>query len=283
MFLISIIIPAHNRAALLKNCLESVIAQDYTLFETIVVDDGSTDNTKNVVASFNDPRILYIYQQNAGAAVARNHGATQAKGEYLIFLDSDDTAETRWLSTLVKACNQNQGIVTCGFKRYDVTGKLLEEKNAATGHALQQRYGIFLAGTYLIKRTLFMEVGLFDTKLKSGHHTDLSIRLIQLIDAGKITPTQSDGTLVRIYDHQGEKIRSNWNSVYQGSQLILEKHFQFMKGSDLPWLQSYYVVLARGAHALKLRKEAIAYGWKAIVTSPFTVKNWVRFGRYLFT
>jgi glycosyltransferase involved in cell wall biosynthesis len=283
MFLISIIIPAYNRAALLKNCLESVLAQHYPVFEIIVVDDGSTDNTKHVIADFGDARIRYVHQQNSGAAVARNNGVNHAKGDYIIFLDSDDAAEPTWLSALVTALNKNQDIVTCGFKRYDSNATLLEEKNSQTGHALQQRYGIFLAGTYLIRRNLFLTVGGFDTALKSGHHTDLSIRLIQLIDQKKIAAVSVNQTLVKIYDHSGEKIRSNWRAVYDGSRVILEKNFDFMKNSDLPWLQSYYTVLARSANALKLRQDAIRYGWKAITTSPLTVKNWARLIRYLFT
>ena len=168
--MISIIIPAYNRAALLKNCLESVMAQRHTLLEIIVVDDGSTDNTRQVITALSDSRIRYLYQQNAGAAVARNNGVNHAKGDYIIFLDSDDAAEPAWLSNLAGALHSQQDIVTCGFKRYDVKGMLVEDKNSKTGHALQQRYGIFLAGTYLIRRSLFLQIGGFDIELKSGHH-----------------------------------------------------------------------------------------------------------------
>lgn len=281
--MISIIIPAYNRAALLKNCLESVMAQRHTLLEIIVVDDGSTDNTRQVITALSDSRIRYLYQQNAGAAVARNNGVNHAKGDYIIFLDSDDAAEPAWLSNLAGALHSQQDIVTCGFKRYDVKGMLVEDKNSKTGHALQQRYGIFLAGTYLIRRSLFLQIGGFDTALKSGHHTDLSIRLIQLIDQKKITEVRVNHALVKIYDHAGEKIRANWSAVYEGSRAILEKNFEFMKKSDLPWLQSYYTVLARSANALKLKKDAIRYGWKAITTSPLTIKNWPRLIRYLIS
>ena len=88
---------------------------------------------------------------------------------------------------------------------------------------------------------------------------------------------------MKIYDHAGEKIRANWSAVYEGSRAILEKNFEFMKKSDLPWLQSYYTVLARSANALKLKKDAIRYGWKAITTSPLTIKNWPRLIRYLIS
>lgn len=283
MFLISIIIPVYNRAGLIERCVLSVRAQTHTLWELIIVDDGSTDHTKEVITGLGDTRIRYVYQQNSGAAAARNTGVILATGSYIVFLDSDDEAEPEWLSELASACANNIDLVTCGFKRYDAASRLLEEKIASTGHALQQRYGIFLAGTYLMRKELFISVGSFDTALRSGHHTDLSIRLIQRMDRGEVLAARIDKALVKIYDHAGQKIRSNWNSVYQGSSLILQKHFQYMKSSDLPWLESYYAVLARGAHALKLRKEAVGYGWKAVTTRPLSIRNWARLARYIVT
>jgi glycosyltransferase involved in cell wall biosynthesis len=282
MFLISIIIPAYNRAGLIERCVSSVVAQTHGLWELIVVDDGSTDNTKEVIHDFADPRIRYIYQSNAGAAAARNTGAQHATGNYIVFLDSDDEADPEWLFEFANACGNTRDVVTAGFKRYNASGNLIEERIAADGHALQQRYGIFLAGTYLIRRDLFLRLGSFDTALLSGHHTDLAIRIIQMIDRKEISAVRIEKTLVRIYDHTGQKIRSNWNSVYQGSLLILQKHFAYMKASDLPWLESYYVVLARAAHALKFKRLAVHYGWKVVRTKPRSLRNWVRLMRYLF-
>lgn len=86
----TIIIPTYNRAAFLPNAIESVLAQTYTDWELIVVDDGSTDNTKDVVSQYSDSRIIYIYQQNAERSAARNNGIAHAKGDYVCFLDSDN-------------------------------------------------------------------------------------------------------------------------------------------------------------------------------------------------
>ena len=85
----SIIIPTYNRAAFLPKAIESVLAQTYTDWELIVVDDGSTDNTREVVAQYNDERIIYIYQENAERSAARNNGISQAKGDFICFMDSD--------------------------------------------------------------------------------------------------------------------------------------------------------------------------------------------------
>lgn len=86
----SIVIPTYNRAAFLSKTIESVLAQTHTDWEMIVVDDGSTDNTKEIVAQYNDERITYIYQKNAERSAARNNGISCAKGDYICFLDSDN-------------------------------------------------------------------------------------------------------------------------------------------------------------------------------------------------
>ena len=86
----SIIIPTYNRASFLLRAIESVLAQTYTDWELIIVDDGSTDNTKDIVSQYNDDRIRYIYQQNAERSAARNNGINHANGDYVCFMDSDN-------------------------------------------------------------------------------------------------------------------------------------------------------------------------------------------------
>ncbi len=87
----SIIIPTYNRAAHIARTVQSVLAQTFGGFEVLVVDDGSTDNTSEVVAAFlTDSRIRYLLKQNAERGAARNYGLARAQGEYVIFLDSDD-------------------------------------------------------------------------------------------------------------------------------------------------------------------------------------------------
>lgn len=86
----SIIIPTYNRAGLLPVAIESVINQSFKEWELIIVDDGSKDNTRQVVAGYTDSRIKYIYQDNAERSAARNNGIKNALGTYICFLDSDD-------------------------------------------------------------------------------------------------------------------------------------------------------------------------------------------------
>jgi len=86
----SIILPTYNRAPLLSKAIESVLAQTVTNWELIIIDDGSTDNTKEIVFSYKNPRIKYGYQENKGRSIARNAGLHHATGIWICFLDSDD-------------------------------------------------------------------------------------------------------------------------------------------------------------------------------------------------
>src|SRR6266540_1479939 len=87
---VSVVIPTYNRASLLREAIDSVLNQTFNDLELIIVDDGSTDNTEEVVHSFTDHRLMYLKQQNEGASSARNAGIQAATGEFIAFLDSDD-------------------------------------------------------------------------------------------------------------------------------------------------------------------------------------------------
>lgn len=105
----SIVIPAYNRAELLKETIASVQAQTFSDWECIIVDDGSTDHTRDVVThlSADDARIRYVHQQNAERSAARNNGIRNATGEYICFLDSDDRYFPEYLERLHIFCEQH--------------------------------------------------------------------------------------------------------------------------------------------------------------------------------
>ena len=109
MPIVSVIIPSYNAADYIAQTLESVLAQTLTDIEVIVVDDGSTDNTRNIVADFanKDPRLTLVEQANQFAGVARNNGMSKARGKYLYFLDADDYVESNALEELVNAIEQH--------------------------------------------------------------------------------------------------------------------------------------------------------------------------------
>jgi glycosyltransferase involved in cell wall biosynthesis len=98
----SVIIPTYNREHFIKNAIESVLKQTFQNFEIIVVDDGSSDNTRQVLASIQDDRIHYFYKENGERAAARNFGAKKALGSYITFLDSDDWLKSNHFSEAEK-------------------------------------------------------------------------------------------------------------------------------------------------------------------------------------
>ncbi len=104
----SIVIPTYNRAGFIAATLQSVLAQTFAALEIIVVDDGSKDNTAEVVCQFTDSRLHYHPKQNEERGKARNYGLALAKGEYVIFLDSDDLFHPTHLATLYQAIAEQQ-------------------------------------------------------------------------------------------------------------------------------------------------------------------------------
>ena len=118
----SIIIPTYNRAAFLSKAIESVLAQTYTDWELIVVDDGSVDSTKDVVAQYLDSRIRYIYQDNAERCAARNNGIAHTNGEYVCFLDSDDIYTEGHLSKLSEIIDAN-----CSCPLFIISSMIVED------------------------------------------------------------------------------------------------------------------------------------------------------------
>lgn len=98
----SVIIPLYNKAEFVSRTIDSVLSQSVKGFEVIVIDDGSTDNSGEVVSKYNDPRIRLIQQKNAGVSAARNTGIRNAKNEFIAFLDADDWWDCEYLSTMAK-------------------------------------------------------------------------------------------------------------------------------------------------------------------------------------
>lgn len=129
---ISVIVPCFNVEKFVRAALESLLVQDFSNYELICVDDGSTDGTATVLqelAEANPGTIRVIHKQNEGAWLARLDGIRAASGRYIAFLDGDDTAEPHFLSSLHDAAiSSNADIAICGFRRVDQDGKVISEE-----------------------------------------------------------------------------------------------------------------------------------------------------------
>ncbi len=131
---VSVIIPVYNTEKYLRQCLDSVINQTLTDIEIICVNDGSTDNSTNILNEYanNDSRIIVLSQKNSGAAIARNNGINNAIGDYLYFIDSDDYVDTTFLEKMYsKSLKYNADICLCRRYNYDALRDRLEQMNDA--------------------------------------------------------------------------------------------------------------------------------------------------------
>jgi glycosyltransferase involved in cell wall biosynthesis len=184
---VSAIILTYNRADLIMEAIESVLAQTYTDYEIIVIDDGSTDNTAQVLQQLIESgKIRYIWQENQGECAARNHGLHQARGEYVAFLDSDDLWLPQKLEAQV-ACLEaypEAGLVQSSFLKFDdATGKNLGIRDTSwfSGRIYPQILmhwsDLMAVDAVLLPLKVLQQVGGFDETLKRGLDLELWWRI----------------------------------------------------------------------------------------------------------
>jgi len=127
--LFSIVVPCYNRADIVRETVLTILKQEYPDFELILVDDGSRDNTGEVVAQITDPRVRYFFKENGERGAARNYGAQQARGKYINFFDSDDEMYPNHLRVVKEFIAQNGEveIVHTGYERLDGQDRVISE------------------------------------------------------------------------------------------------------------------------------------------------------------
>ena len=127
--LFSIVVPCYNRADIVRETVLTILKQECPNFELILVDDGSRDNTGEVVAQITDARVRYFYKENGERGAARNYGAQQARGKYINFFDSDDQMYPNHLRVVKEFVDQNGEveIVHTGYERLDGQNRVISE------------------------------------------------------------------------------------------------------------------------------------------------------------
>ena len=179
----SIIIPTYNRANRISVAVQSVLNQTYTDFELLIIDDGSTDNTKEVIASFNDDRIVYVYQENAERSTARNNGIKQARGGFICFLDSDDYYLPNHLSVLFELINtkgEKEAMYAVGTITFDeetgiASGRPIRMTNIS--HPVQYIWQSFLLPDSVCIHKSVFNTHLFDPRFNIWEDTHLFLRI----------------------------------------------------------------------------------------------------------
>lgn len=178
----SIVMPCYNRADLIGPVVAAVLRQEFTDFELLLVDDGSRDNLREVVATLNDPRVHYFYKENGERGAARNYGAQRARGQYLNFFDSDDEMYPNHLRVVKEYLDQHGTVevVHTGYERLDEHNHLVAEMYEwpASTNELLLHDNPFACNAVFVRRDVaianpFVE----DRRLASAEDWELWLRL----------------------------------------------------------------------------------------------------------
>ncbi len=185
---VSVIMPVYNGEKFLAEAIESVLNQTYSDLELIVVNDGSTDRSQEIIDSFSDPRLRKIRQANQGQASARNRGLKVSKGKFIAFLDQDDLFLLHCISERLKFFqNSTFDFVYNDFVVIDDKGDIISQSGLQWRNTspLQSKCfkELFLKGTFIVpssvmlRRDLFNKIGFFDEKLWGTDDYDLWLRV----------------------------------------------------------------------------------------------------------
>jgi glycosyltransferase involved in cell wall biosynthesis len=193
MPLVSVIIPCYNYARYLSECLESVLAQTVVPEEILVVDDGSTDNTREVAESFRERRVAYVHQQNQGLASARNTGIAHSSGEYLALLDADDVWHPRKIELQLDYLQHHRNLGALGtemihwpgtFPGVDAFPGTLPAAQVSLSELAVRN--CFAASSMMLRRSAVepMMPEVFDPKLRAVEDYDCWLRLAESWELG---------------------------------------------------------------------------------------------------
>lgn len=255
---ISIIIPIYNAESTIKKCLKSIINQEYKNIEIILVNDGSSDKTERIIEEFFlDKRIKYYRQENSGVSVTRNLGISKATGDYIFFIDADDTIDEMVIKDLVDNVSENNlvGIMhkfnmdeKCKNKEKYSSKELLTE--ILSSNILGVVWG-YLFKTSIVKNMLFdKNTGLLeDTIFLVEYLKNSNINEVKFIDNGNyynyiqnFSSITADGKRIlkkcKDFEYSLNKINeltnNKFNDLIEEKKIILlEKELRFIKNKEI--------------------------------------------------
>jgi glycosyltransferase involved in cell wall biosynthesis len=287
--LVSIIMASYNAEEFILQAVESILNQSYKHFELIIIDDGSTDNTSNIIEPFrNDSRIKYIFQKNAGQTIAKNRGISESSGNFIAFCDADDYWHPNKLDIQLAMFLENPkiGVVYSDIQAVDQQGL-----NIKVGQLLDGKSGNILNdllfdnfipfGSAMIRKQCLDEHGAFNEQYRMGIDWDLWLRISTSWEFG-FTPQK-----LYFYREWAGQMSRNYKGRYNGAILILEnfrKRFPILvppklfrqAKSDIYANYAYHVSLYEGYNAKLFTLSA-----KALLTGADKMSSIKRVGRAL--
>ncbi len=286
MPVISVIIPVYNGAKTIRQTIESVLNQTFRDFELIIVNDGSTDKTLEVISSFKDLRIHVFSYQNAGLSESRNRGIGLAAGEFLSFIDADDLWAPLKLEVELETLrgNPEASVVYSWLDYIDENGDYLKMgcHFLFSGSVYKDLLLMNFVGSgsnIMVRKQVLNSLDTFDETLDAAADWDFCLKLAEC-HRFVVVP------LVHVFYRQSSN--SMCSDVYRLEKAclkVIERHF---KGSSLPLhLQkksksniyaflAYKTLIAKGSLILKSRS-FFKFVWKCFVNDPFSLKFFKRF------
>lgn len=272
---VSVIIPTYNRAKLIRRAVDSVLSQSYKDYEIIIVDDGSTDNTKEILANY-DGSIRYIYKNNEGISATRNRGIKEAKGEFIAFLDSDDEWLPDKLALQADLLEKNKKLGLVCSKMIILNGNSEkigmkpEQKTGEDFRELLEIGGDLPTSTVMVRKECFDKVGVFDELLPPMEDFEMWVRIASKYDIY----TVPDKIFALYYRHD-QQITSDKFKVYEATVKLQRKFMTLFKHMpDFPAkavqnkLASYAYVLSRMYYKEGRFKDAFSALCESIINCP---------------
>jgi glycosyltransferase involved in cell wall biosynthesis len=276
---VSVILPSYNRARLLPRAIASVLGQSFGNFELLIVDDGSTDDTRSVVASHGDPRVrLLATSGRTGSAAARNFGIAQARGDWLAFQDSDD----EWLPhklemqlDYARTLTEDYVLVGSGLLRHTPNAVELIRwpRRAGDGDRGPVDPIAFVRGmiaylqSLILRRSAFERVGGFDAALKKSSDLELCLRLLREFRFAAL-----DEALAISFETPGS-VSQNHENACEAWSSIRKRHADLI-ATDRVARARYANELARSQLALGRRPAAASELLRSIAARPFQARAW---------
>ena len=284
---VSVVIPAFNKANLTIKTIESILGQTYGNIEVIVVDDGSTDDTKNKLQLFGD-RIHYIYKQNGGACSARNVGIKQATGEYIALIDCDDIFYPEKIAKSIECLEKkpDYGFVYTGAYFINGDGDVISEHRISdypTSGLIASRLilkNFICNSTVVVRKECFKEVGYFDEKIFIPADWDMWLRLSEKYKAAYIDDKLTGYRLTDSYTASNVETGIN-ETVY-----VLDKAFSrnnhISSGLKKRCLANVYFSYGLDYAVMQDFKKSRETLLKAVLNKPYSLSGLLFWGGVLF-
>lgn len=289
---VSVVIPLYNAEKFIGEALEGVLAQTFRDFEIIVVDDGSTDGSAAVVHRFGDA-VRYVYQRNAGVAVATNRGLALSRGQFIAFLDNDDIWLPHKLERQVAFLTQhpNYGLVNCDMEYISESGARLNRviKGINPQHPyvrLFQKGYVIYCSMIVVRREVYERVGGFDESFVAAGLQDMEwlSRVVECTEVGYLPET-----LVLYRDH-GPRISGDLHKANEERYLNklsaryghIPETRRFLIGERVAFLSNLGQLEIRSGRVVEGRQHlfgAIALGLRECVNPKMIMRSWLRLVR----